>query len=184
MLDRPLFELGNTELLQFGRQALKKDDSIALKAGVDELERRSSKAATNALTELVQATEKKSARRSAPRPKKKNALDAPAPCLYAIKLKKNSKNAAFYVGMSAAHSAQCKTAIHIRGECICGAIDSPNRYQRSAVPQKYGVGLAHCRSMSDDIDRDSLEEEEEAWAQDLAMRLGVGVWCNGRLFTK
>ena len=104
------------------------------------------------------------------------------PCLYAIKLSKNTKNAVLYVGESGVHTADCKFSIHTTGDCICGHTENANPFQRSTLAREHGERLFGSKAASED--KATRVAEEEAWARYLAERWNWGVWCNGRLFSR
>jgi hypothetical protein len=183
MSDRPFFNDSTRTILQAARRAARSGDFDSVVAANDELQHRSSQAAVDAAEELEGLMPRKAAARTHRRTGASRQVDAPAPCLYCIRLQSNPKGAGFYVGMSEAHSAACKASIHIDGDYICGLTSSPNEYQRRPVPRDYGLGLHDAKALPTGTTGDALVRREEAWAQEIATATGEDVWCNGKLFT-
>jgi len=179
--ERPYQQLGNQHLLELGIQAVEAFDGKTVALLRAELESRSSKSAVKALKKLNAAHSAQTKERML-QAQGRN-LDANPPCLYAILLEANPKKAMLYVGSSGVHTARCKASIHIDGICICGRTKDPNPYQRRPVPKGHGIRLYDCRSLPEGTEEDPRVVAEKQWAQELAVQFGIGVWCDGKLYT-
>ena len=99
--------------------------------------------------------------------------------LYAIKLRKNSRDIFLYVGLSNWHTPKCKFNIHTEGSCICFRKQkNVKQYQRAPFPRKYGTKLFDSKVYPQTV----TKTQEEKWAKQLARKHQRGVWCNGKLF--
>ena len=178
MSERPLFSLATKRILTLAIAAHRKGDFAGLEVAERELRERDSPGGRKALAKLEELL----TNQPETVPNNASVIDARAPCLYAISLRENSWNLAFYVGKSDAHSALCKASIHIRGACICGLTATPNQKQRSRKAREHGIRLEHAKAMPDGISKNDLTVAEEKWAQQLATEQNVTTWCNGKAY--
>lgn len=103
-----------------------------------------------------------------------------APCLYAVLLRPNDAEVALYVGSSGGHTPLCKFSLHTVETCICGASADPRR-QASNWVRDHGAAVFDALQLEPTSVQERVAREKK-WAQELADRLGVITWCDGKRY--